>query len=140
MSGNGEVLIGGEEDNRITIRRCTKNGPEGWFDTEIEVRCDGWRGKFRASFMQGELSRFGQEVQSLHQHLDGKATLEPIEPNLTLSLSGDSKGHVEVSGVARNQFQTGTELTFQMELDQTYLPAIAKALGEIDPCPRTSSE
>ena len=63
-----------------------KNGSEGWFDTEIEVRCDGWRGKFGASFMQGELSRFAQEVQTLHKQLHGKATLEPMEPNLTLSL------------------------------------------------------
>jgi hypothetical protein len=134
---NGELLIRGEEGNRVTIRRCTKNGPEGWFDTEVEVRCDGWRGKFGASFMQGELSGFAQQVQNLHQHLHGKATLEPIEPNLKLSLSGDGKGHVEINGVARNQFHTGTELTFKMQLDQTCLPGIAKALADIDPCPRT---
>jgi hypothetical protein len=51
-----------------------------------------------------------------------------MEPNLTLSLSGDGKGHVEISSVARKQFHTGTELT-KMELDQSYLPAIAKALA-----------
>jgi hypothetical protein len=91
VTGNGEVLIGGEEGNRVTIRRCTKNGPEGWFDTEIEIRCDGWRGKFGASFMQDELSRFAQQVQNLHRQLDGKTTLEPMEPNLMLSVSGDGK-------------------------------------------------
>ena len=84
--------------------------------------------------MEGELSRFAQEVQDLHRHLHGNATLEPMEPNLTLCLAGDGKGHIEMSGMARNQFDTGTELTFRMELDQTYLPAIAKALSEIDPC------
>jgi hypothetical protein len=56
-----------------------------------------------------------------------------MEPNLTLSLTGDGKGHVEVTGVARNQFHTGTKLTIKMELDQTYLPAIAKTLANIDP-------
>jgi len=133
VNGSAEVLIGGEEGNRISIRRRTKNGPEGWFDTEIEVRCDGWHGKFGASFMQGELSQFAKQVQDLHQHLHGQATLEPMEPNLTLSLSGDGKGHVEISGVAQKQFHTGTKLTFKMELDQTYLPAIARALANIDP-------
>jgi hypothetical protein len=133
VNSGAEVLIGGADGNRVSIRSCTKNGSEGWFDTEIEVRCDGWRGKFGASFMQSELSLFAQQVQNLHKHLHGKATLEPMEPNLTLSLSGDGKGHVEVTGVARNQFHTGTKLTFKMELDQTYLPAIAKALANIDP-------
>ena len=133
INGGAEVLIDGEDGNRISIRRCTKNGSEGWFDTEIEVRCDGWRGKFGASFMQGELSRFAKQVQNLHKHLHGNATLEPMEPNLTLSLLGDGKGHVEVTGVAQNQFHTGTKLTFKMELDQTYLPAIAEALANLDP-------
>lgn len=140
VNGGAEVLIGGEDGNRVSIRRITKNGSEGWFDTEIEVRCDGWRGKFGASFMQGELSRFAQQVQNLHRHLHGKAALEPMEPNLTLYLSGDGKGHVEVTGVARNQFHTETKLTFKMELDQSYLPAIAKALVNIDPVPGTGSE
>jgi hypothetical protein len=140
MQTNAEVLIGGADGNRVTIRRCTKNGPEGWFDTEIEVRCDGWRCKFGACFMQGELSRFAQEVQHLHEHLRGQATLEPMEPNLTLSLTGDGKGHIEINGEARNRFHTGTKLTFHMELDQTYSPAMAKSLSEIDPCPETGAE
>jgi hypothetical protein len=83
--------------------------------------------------MLDELSRFAQQVQNLHKHLHGKATLEPMEPNLTLFLSGDGKGHVEVTGVDRNQFHTGTKLSFKMELDQTSLPAMAKALANIDP-------
>jgi hypothetical protein len=32
-----------------------------------------------------------------------------------------------------NQFHTGTKLRFKVELDQTYLSAIAKALANIDP-------
>jgi hypothetical protein len=57
--------------------------------------------------MLDELSRFAQQVQNLHKHPHGKATLEPMEPNLTLSLSGEGKGHVEVTGVDRNQFHSG---------------------------------
>ncbi len=88
--------------------------------------------------MQGELSGFAQQVHNLHKHLHGKATLDPMEPNLRLSPSGDGKGHVEISGVACNHFHTGTELAFKMQLDQTYLSGIAKALANIDPCPRTT--
>jgi hypothetical protein len=51
MSSNNEVLIAGQDGERVTIRRVSANGPEGWFGTEVEVQCDGWRGKFGASFM-----------------------------------------------------------------------------------------
>jgi hypothetical protein len=132
MSANTEVLITGQNGERVTIRRVTANGPEGWFDTEVEVQCDGWRGKFGASFMQGELSRFARELRILHEQLSGKAILAPLEPNLELSFAGDGKGHVEVKGTARNSFHTETKLSFRLDLDQTYLPAIAKALADAD--------
>jgi hypothetical protein len=132
MSANSEVLISGQTGERITIRRVTAIGPEGWFDAEVEVRCDGWHGKFRASFMQGELSRFARELRILYKQLNGKAILAPMEPNLELSFTGDGKGHVEVKGTARNNFHTGTKLSFRLDLDQTYLPAIATALADAD--------
>jgi hypothetical protein len=133
MKATNDVLIIGQNGERVTIRRVSANGPEGWFDTEVELQCDGWRGKFGASFMQGELSRFARELRILHEKLNGKATLAPLEPNLELSFTGDGKGHVEVKGIARNNFHTGTELSFCLDLDQTYLPAIAKALADTDP-------
>jgi hypothetical protein len=82
--------------------------------------------------MQGELSRFAQELRILYEQLNGKAILAPMEPNLELSFTGEGKGHVEVEGTARNNFHTGTELSFRLDLDQTYLPAIAKALADAD--------
>jgi hypothetical protein len=111
MSAHGEVLITGQNGERVNIRRVSSNGPEGWFDAEVEVQCDGWRGKFGASFMQGELSRFARELQILHEQLNGKAILAPLEPNLELLFAGDGKGHVEVKGSARNNFHTGTKLS-----------------------------
>jgi hypothetical protein len=133
MSTNDEVLLGGSDGEFVRIRRVSANGPELWFGTEIEVQCDGWRGSFAASFMQGELTRFAREVRTLQRSLKGKATLLPLEPNLTLSLAGDGKGHVQIDGTARNRFGSGTKLSFQMEVDQTYLLGIAKSLEEIDP-------
>ncbi len=132
MSANSEVLITGQNGERVAIRRVTANGPEGWFDTEVEVQCDGWRGKFGASFRQGELSRFARELRILHEQLNGKAILAPLEPNLELSFVGDGKGHVGVKGTARNNFHTGTKLSFSLDIDQTYLPTIAKTLSDMD--------
>jgi hypothetical protein len=81
---------------------------------------------------QGKLSRFARELRILYEQLNGKAILAPMEPNLELSFTGDEKGHVEVKGTARNNFHTGTKLSFRLDLDQTYLPAIATALADAD--------
>jgi hypothetical protein len=77
--------------------------------------------------MHRELARFAEEIQVLYGDLRREATLQPIEPHLTLSFAGDGKGHIEVVGTAQNHFASGTELSFSLEADQTYLPGIAKA-------------
>ena len=55
-----------------------------------------------------------------------------LAPNLELSVAGDGKGHLEVKGTARNNFHTGTQLSFRLDLVQAYLPAIAEALADAD--------
>jgi hypothetical protein len=139
MSAYQMVEIVGESGERIALRR-TSNTTDGWFDTEVEIQCDGWRGKFTASVLQGELPAFAQKLRILHEKLEGEAALIPIEPNLEVSFIGDGKGHIEVNGIARNQFHTGTKLSFHLDLDQTFLPAIIKGLEEIDRAAPNSQE
>ena len=83
--------------------------------------------------MKGELGRFAQEIRTLHRNLDGVAELQPIEPNLILTLAGDGKGHIAVDGEATNHFESGTTLHFGFNIDQTYLIGIADALSDADP-------
>ena len=127
-----EIRIGGHDSEFVSICRTSRTGPEGWFKTEIEVHCDGWRGKFRASFMQGELTRFAEEIQTLYRELRGEASFEPIEPYLTLSLTGDGLGHIRVVGTAEKDMGHGTQLKFSLEIDQTHLPAIIEELRATD--------
>jgi hypothetical protein len=133
MSIHDEVSIGDRITERISLRRTSANTNEGWFDAEVMVQCDGFKGKFRANFAQGELSRFAGALDALYKKLEGEAVLAPLEPNLELSFIGDGKGHIEVKGTARAQFHTGTKLAFRFAIDQTYLPAIAAGLANMDP-------
>lgn len=83
--------------------------------------------------MQGELRRFAEEVRQLHRTLVGTASLNPIEPNIVMTLTGDGKGHVKVEGVARNRFETRNSLAFDFEIDQTFLVGLAEGLEKADP-------
>jgi hypothetical protein len=128
-----EVVIGSRSGERVIIRGSGKANIEGWFRADIEIQCEGFYAEFEGEFMRGELADFAGEIQVLYECLLGKATLSPTEPYISLSLSGDSKGHVAVAGTARTRLGSETELTFCMGLDQTYLPAIVRSLREIDP-------
>jgi hypothetical protein len=79
------------------------------------------------------LRQFGRDIEELHRTLTGTATLDPIEPNLTLKMIGDGKGHITVKGRAQPEFYVRTYLVFSIALDQTELPRIAAALLSADP-------
>ena len=127
MSSEIEIVIGNKGADYVSIR------PRRSSRVEIEVSCDGWSGRTLGWFFKGEFSGFAEEIRRLHRALRGTAQLKPIEPNIFLTLTGDGKGHVKVTGVAQNHFEQTTKLTFEFSIDQTYLSAIADALTAADP-------
>jgi hypothetical protein len=132
MTQSVEIVIGNRGADYVSIR-VIEPAKKGWMNADVEVRCDGWSGRVKWSFMGGELVRFAQEIRQLHRQLHGTAKLDPLEPNISLSITGDGKGHVTVLGIARNNFQSRTELRFAFTIDQTYLEEIADSLGDADP-------
>jgi hypothetical protein len=85
------------------------------------------------SFSKGELAAFAREIEVLDRDLRGTAQLQPHEPNITLELTGDGKGHVSVQGRLQNQFERRNTLSCDFEIDQTYLAGIARSLHDADP-------
>ena len=129
----GTVIIGNDSGDHVSIIR-TGRTRDDWFGAIVVVRADCWSGKMvNCSFMEGELKGFADQVRRLHRTLTGAAKLDPIEPNIALSLTGDGKGHVRVEGMARNRFETHNSLVFDFDIDQTYLTGIAEALEKADP-------
>jgi hypothetical protein len=132
MNKSTEIVIGNRGADYVAIRVFAPR-IDGWRRADIEVRCDGWTGNLKWSLMKGELTRFAEEIRRLHRDLRGSATLQPLEPNICLTFTGDGKGHIGVKGIARNNFVSRTELRFDLTIDQTYLKEIASSLTEADP-------
>jgi hypothetical protein len=103
------------------------------FSAQVSVRSSPFSGKLTAGFLAGELNRFGREIERLYIELTGKAELQPLEPNITITMIGNGRGNIDVAGSARERLGWGPELRFEFELDQTHLPAIYKALIAADP-------
>jgi hypothetical protein len=124
----GEVLIGLSDGDHVLLQNW-RHAPEGWTYADAEIRCGPWQGRIRVSFYSGELIAFADEIRTLYRQLGGKATLRPIEPHLTLTLTGDGRGGIEVDGTAEGTFGMDTQLCFHFSIDQTFLLRIADGLA-----------
>lgn len=122
-----EVLIGLPEGDHVLLFNWRRLS-DGWIRANADVHCGPWQGQLQVEFFQDELPRFGEEIERLYNDLRGTATLEPIEPYLRLTLSGNGRGGIDVDGIARSRFEVDTKLSFHFEIDQTFLPRIAAAL------------
>lgn len=132
MTGLGRIEIGHSDAEQVRIE-VVSHEPDEWRVTSVEVACGIWRGAFRWQFHSGELRKFGLDIEELHRTLTGTVILDPMEPNLTLKMIGDGKGHITVEGRAQPEFYARTYLVFSIALDQTELPPIAAALLSADP-------
>jgi hypothetical protein len=52
-----------------------------------------------------------------------------MEGQLTVALTGNGRGHIEVTGAALDHAGIGNTLAFHFDVDQTYLPGV---LGSLD--------
>jgi hypothetical protein len=123
-----EIVIGNKGADYLSFI-VGKRDREDWSHVEIEIRCDGWSGRIEGSFWDEEITRFASQIRDLHRNLSGIARLDPREPYLRLTLTGDGKGHITVEGEAVNRFESGTKLRFRFAIDQTYLKQIADSLS-----------
>ena len=127
MSDTSEVLIGLPEGDHVLFLNW-RRASEGWICAEADVRCGPWHGRIKVEFYMDELFKFGEEVRRLYRDLKGTAKLNPIESDIKLELTGNGRGEIEVTGVARSQFAIDSQLSFRFLIDQTFLPNIADGL------------
>ena len=120
MAPSVEIEIGNKGADYVSIR-VIEPALGGWMRADVEARCDGWTGKLKSNLRGGELPRFAGGDSVAPSPALGSATLEPLEPNITLEFTGSGRGHVAVQGIAQNTFASGTEPRFGFTIDQTCL-------------------
>jgi hypothetical protein len=127
------IVIGKPGADHIEIAVSGRHPVEPWLTGTLRVSAGPWRAEIGASFYKGELRQFATEIEKLHRELIGSAHFSPMEPTLVLKLTGDGKGHIEVSAKAQDlRSSNAASLMFTLELDQTELLAIAAALRSAD--------
>ena len=138
MADSSEVLIGDAGAQHVLIRPLLRSHPGlfdsadgNWIDCELEVVAGGFRALFPAHLRSEEFQSFLEEVQDLHRTLDGAARFTTLEGQIALSITGDGKGGVHVSGEAIDDAGSGNRLQLKFDIDQTYLPPICASLEHL---------
>ena len=102
-----------------------------WLRASAHCASSGATVEASGSFLRtDELERWLQQIEALHRSLQGTAALEPLEPELRITLTGDGLGHISAV-VELTPDQLRQEHTFRFELDQSYLPPLALQLRTV---------
>jgi hypothetical protein len=138
LASTSEILIGDIGAQHVLIRPLSRSQPGlfdywdgNWLLCEVALSVGGFRGGFQASLRSEEFCSFLEEVQMMGQSLEGAASFTTMEGQIAISLTGDGKGHIRVSGEAIDEAGTGNRLQFAFDIDQTYLPSIAESLESV---------
>jgi hypothetical protein len=103
---------------------------DNWLIVDIRVQAGGFRGEMPATIITGELIKFLSELRQVYQTLTGAAAFQTMEEQLSLRLTGDGKGHIELCGEVEDQ-PAGNHLHFTLQFDQSHLGASIRELERI---------
>jgi hypothetical protein len=120
--------IGGREHEFVQVE-VVGDRANGWLPARVSIRVGGFNAEYICDLDGGAFSRFASELRELHRTLKGVARFSSYEEQIELSMVGDGRGHITVTGEAMDVAVTGNALTFRLEVDQTELPQL---IGDVD--------
>jgi hypothetical protein len=125
--------IGAADGEHIAIDLPDKpQGREGWFDAPVSIAVHGFIGNITAYFEVEDFCRFRKSLASVYETLSSKAELAHREKQLTLSVEGNGRGAISVTGVVYAHATHGSKLEFEFALDQTFLPEAIRAIQKLE--------
>ncbi|HEV3163271.1 MAG TPA: hypothetical protein VGZ22_04465 [Isosphaeraceae bacterium] len=130
------IRIGGERAEFLTVTLVGRSYPASndywdgnWIRAVVKVTAGGFRGEVGGDLRAEELLEFYQQLVPLFETLSGEATFSTMEGWLSIRVSGDGHGHMNLRCEVRDQAVDGNTLTFRLGLDQTFLRPMLSELG-----------
>jgi hypothetical protein len=128
--GNAE-----EERIEVDVHGCerapvSEDWDDNWLPVDVRVRAGGFRGKASAMILTFELTAFLSELRPLFETLSGSAEFTTMEDQLSLRLTGDGKGHIELRGEVSDGAGFN-RLHFTLQFDQSQLGGSIRELERI---------
>jgi hypothetical protein len=126
MANEENCVVLADEVSRVTLAPA---GPPGLgFPTRIEAASGPFSAVIDAEAQ--DYGAFREALIRLHETLAGSARLEFWDEEHAITLSGDGRGGVDVVvQLTDSSTPWHSCLTIKIALDQSYLPAIIRAVG-----------
>ena len=130
--------MGFDTNARLMVSVVPPSRIDDWIlDVTIEIIAGGFSGKYNAHIFEQELTHLRDELNRIYKNLRGTTKFETLEfivseKPLEFEILGNGLGQFAVAGVARHE---NNRLVFNLEFDQTYIPAMVRELDEIIHCP-----
>lgn len=102
-----------------------------WVTTRVEITAGGFRGTFAASLRAEEFLSFRDELLLLNANQSSHARFSSLEEWLTIEIERTGPGNYVAHCAAIDGQENGSELKFQIQFNQTEMPAILKSLDKI---------
>lgn len=129
-------LVIGSPDYGLSVSIKHRTHPDGsydwdgnWLSVTAELKLPCFRGCVDADLRAEELANFNDQIRQLYNTFDGYAEFDTMEKWVGIRMEISKTGRIGCRGFLIDEQRIGDQLTFQLELDQSYLP---KLLHEID--------
>ena len=126
-------LSSGELTIELQPRRSVDD--EDWVRVQVVVGANGFRGDFEAWLQLGDLSRFRDELEDMHQCVGQRksAVLASAEPDIEVRLDMQPLGQIHGRYAFESERINGqpTVLSGSFEIDQSYLPRLRASVDSL---------
>ena len=102
-----------------------------WLASDVTIHAGGFHARLQGDLRAEEFASFQTQLSTLYATLSGTATFDTMENWLSLILTADHQAHITAQCLAKDDPGIGNTLTFSLDLDQSFLPAILQQLAEI---------
>jgi len=115
----------------VLLSRPTDKTVEGydWIDALVEIKAGGFFGKANINLTLSDIITFQKDIEGLYRDLSGTAQFKTIENQVGFTVEAARGGQMTFVGFVKDDVSFGNKLTFEMELDQTFLK---RTISEVD--------
>lgn len=99
--------------------------------TLLTVKGGAFGGQYKADLFTFEFEKLKQDLRRVYKNLSGGFSFRTTEHELELKVQGDGNGHFTVDCTAIDHPTWGSHLSFQIAIDQSYIPDLVRQLNDI---------
>jgi hypothetical protein len=120
---------------QLELQPRRKVDDEDWVRVQVLLRVHGFRGDFEAWLQLGDLIRFRDDIERMHENVGQQtsASLASAEPDIEIRLESQRLGGIQGTYRFESERLDGrpTALSGAFEIDQSHLPAIRASINDL---------